>query len=78
MPSHSGLHTIGHLRAGLSELAVARAAAERQITVSPISRFCMAPVPARGLVLGFGGIRPAEIEAGVAVLAEVLERQLRR
>jgi len=38
----------------------------------------MAPVPARGLVLGFGGIRPAELEAGVAVLAEVLERQLRR
>jgi hypothetical protein len=37
----------------------------------------MAPVPARGLVLGFGGIRPAEIEAGVEVLSEVLERQLR-
>ena len=78
VPSHSGLHTIGYLRAGLSELAVAKAAGERQITVSPIGRFCMAPVPARGLVLGFGGIRPAEIEAGVAVLGEVLDRQRRR
>ena len=78
VPSHSGLHTIGHLRTGLSELAVAKAAGERQITVSPISRFCMSPVPVRGLVLGFGGICPAEIEAGVAVLGEVLEQQLRR
>jgi len=57
---------------------VAKAAGERQITVSPIGRFCMAPVPARGLVLGFGGSRPVEIEAGVAVLGEILEQQLRR
>jgi GntR family transcriptional regulator/MocR family aminotransferase len=78
VPSHSGLHTIGRLCAGLSEFAVSKAAAERQITVSPIGRFCMSPIPARGLVLGFGGIRPAEIEAGVAVLGEVLEQQLRR
>ena len=32
----------------------------------------------RGLVPGFGGIRLAEIEAGVAVLGEVLEREPRR
>jgi hypothetical protein len=31
-----------------------------------------------GLVLGFGGIRPVEIEAGVAVLGEILEQQWRR
>jgi GntR family transcriptional regulator / MocR family aminotransferase len=77
VPSPSGLHTIGHLRAGLSELAVAEAAHRRNITVSPIARFSLAKVAARGLVLGFGGIRPSEIEAGVDVLGEVLEAQAR-
>jgi GntR family transcriptional regulator/MocR family aminotransferase len=78
VPSQSGLHTIGHLAAGLSERDVAEAAAKRNITASPIRRFSISPVPVRGLVLGFGGIGPAAIEAGVKVLAEVLEAQARR
>jgi GntR family transcriptional regulator/MocR family aminotransferase len=78
VPSQSGLHTIGHLRHGLSEIAVAEAAQKRSITVSPIGRFALAKVPARGLVLGFGGVRPPEIATGVQVLSEVLEQQARR
>lgn len=78
VPSHGGLHTIGHLPRGLSELGVAKAADERGITTSPISRFSIAPVNVNGLVLGFGGITPAEIDAGVDVLADVLAGQLRR
>ncbi len=78
VPSQSGLHTIGHLRAGLSEVAVSQAAEKKNITASPIARVSLAPVPVRGLVLGFGGIRPAAIDAGVKVLAEVLEQQVRR
>jgi len=74
VPSQSGLHTIGWLRGGRAEQRVAAAAEQRQITVSPIGRFAIAPVDACGLVLGFGGIGPAQIEAGVDVLAEVLER----
>ncbi|MEP6701893.1 MAG: PLP-dependent aminotransferase family protein [Betaproteobacteria bacterium] len=77
VPSQSGLHTIGRLPAGLSEATVAQAAEARLITASPISRFAIAPSPVSGLVLGFGGIRPPEIEAGVDVLAEVLEQQMR-
>ncbi|MCC6193194.1 MAG: PLP-dependent aminotransferase family protein, partial [Burkholderiales bacterium] len=77
VPSHSGLHTIGHLRRGLVETAVADAARARDVTVSPIGRFCLTRMPSRGLVLGFGGVPPADIEAGVRVLGEVLERQAR-
>ena len=77
VPSHSGLHTIGWLRGNLSERRVVAAAEQRQITVSPIERFAIAPIEARGLVLGFGGVTPAQIEAGVKVLAEVLEQQAR-
>lgn len=69
----SGLHTIGRLARDFSEIAVARAAGERNVVVSPIARFSIEPTGDNGLVLGFGGVKPAEIKAGVAVLAEVLD-----
>jgi GntR family transcriptional regulator/MocR family aminotransferase len=72
--SESGLHTIGHLRASMSEIAVARAAAERGIVVSPIARFSMEPTGVTGLVLGFGGVRPPEINSGIAELSKVLSQ----
>jgi len=75
--SSSGLHTVGWLRAGHDEAAVVAAAAQCQVTVSPIARYSIAPRAAgdrQGLVLGFGGVTPAQIEGGVAVLAQVLER----
>jgi GntR family transcriptional regulator / MocR family aminotransferase len=75
VPAHSGLHTVGLLRPSQSESEVAAAAERRAITVSPIARYTIAPSPANGIVLGFGGIPPADIEAGVDVLARVLEEQ---
>lgn len=72
-PTDSGLHTIGRLDRGYSEIAVARAAAERNIVVSPIARFSIESTGDNGLVLGFGGVKPPEIKTGVAVLAEVLD-----
>ena len=68
----SGLHTVGYLPKGVSEAEVARAAAARGIVVAPIARYAIAAVAAKGLVLGFGGIPPPEIRAGVRVLGEVL------
>jgi GntR family transcriptional regulator/MocR family aminotransferase len=73
--SESGLHTIGHLNEEFSEIAVARAALERDIVVSPIARFSIEPVPVKGLVLGFGGVTPAMIKRGVKILGEVLQDQ---
>src|SRR5260221_2436579 len=67
-----GLHTIGFLKRGLNAADVAEAAASRDITVAPISRFCIEPYPREGLVLGYSGIPPAKIKAGVGVLADVL------
>ena len=74
MPANAGLHTIGHLVAPLSASEVADSAAQRDITVAPVERFCIEPVPVNALVLGFSGVPPADIVAGVRVLAEVLER----
>jgi GntR family transcriptional regulator/MocR family aminotransferase len=78
MPTDSGLHTVGYLDPAAAEIDIVHAADERRITVSPIGRFAIVPVGLRGLVLGFGGVRPEEIEAGVDVLVEVLERHSRR
>ncbi|MFN0182880.1 MAG: PLP-dependent aminotransferase family protein [Aquabacterium sp.] len=72
VPSASGLHTIGRLAPGLPERAVVAAAAQRQVTVSAIERFAIAPVAEHGLVLGFGGVTPAQIEHGVQSLEQVL------
>ena len=76
VPTHSGLHTVGYLPAAVSEAAIARDADQRQVTASPIGRFALAPVGINGLVLGFGGVPPKVIEAGVEVLAQVLESRL--
>ena len=76
LPAHSGLHTIGHLLATISEVAVARDADQRQVTASPIGRFALSTVPVNGLVLGFGGVSPALIDAGAEVLAQLLENRL--
>jgi GntR family transcriptional regulator/MocR family aminotransferase len=70
--SESGLHTVGHLPAHMSEIAVARAAAERGIVVSPVARFSIEPTGVTGLVLGFGGVRPPEINSGISELSKVL------
>jgi GntR family transcriptional regulator/MocR family aminotransferase len=73
LPSHGGLHTIALLPASASEVAIARDADQRQVTASPIGRFALAPVAVNGLVLGYGGVSPKLITAGVEVLAQVLE-----
>jgi GntR family transcriptional regulator/MocR family aminotransferase len=72
-----GLHTVGYLDAGTPEREIVRAADERGVTVSSIGRFALEPVGARGLVLGFGCVRPPDIEAGVDTLAAVLEGRMR-
>ncbi len=73
----SGLHTIGILPRWLPEKAVAQALAARHISASAIARFSIERAAVNGLVLGFGGVRPAEIERGVAVLGDVLEELAR-
>jgi GntR family transcriptional regulator / MocR family aminotransferase len=72
-PTPGGLHTIARLIASRAELEISREADARLVTASPIGRFAIAPIDVRGLVLGFGGVTPKQIAAGVEVLAQVLE-----
>ncbi len=73
VPADTGLHTVGLLADGFREDEVSAAADARKITVAPINRFCMEPIATKGLVLGFSGIKPQEIVAGIDTLAQVLE-----
>jgi GntR family transcriptional regulator/MocR family aminotransferase len=73
IPTHTGMHTIGFLRDGLDAVAVTQAAARRGITVAPISRFGLEPVERDGLVLGFSGFTPVQIQAGVLGLRQAID-----
>ena len=70
-PTNTGLHTIGLLKRGLVGSEVSAVAATHGLTVAPISQFCMTPIETEGLVLGFSGVSPKQITAGVATLAQV-------
>ncbi|WP_282605239.1 PLP-dependent aminotransferase family protein [Pelagibius sp. Alg239-R121] len=74
VPTDTGLHTIGLLPKSILEDSAAAAAREQGITVTPIERFSIAPTHGNGLVLGFSGITPPEIVAGVKTLGRVLEK----
>ncbi len=78
VPADSGLHTIGRLAPGISESAATEAAAAREVIVSPLARFSIAPTGDRALVLGFAAVTPREIAEGVSRLAAALEPLVRR
>ncbi|WP_246662949.1 PLP-dependent aminotransferase family protein [Pseudolabrys sp. FHR47] len=70
-PATTGMHTVAYLAPGFNAEAVARRAAERGVTLTPIGRFCIAPNDRQGFALGFSGFSPAQIEAGIATLKDV-------
>jgi len=69
----AGLRTVGWLRHGISAERVARAAAERDVEVVPLSRYGSGRSPRNGLVLGFAAVDGRELRRGVEELAVVLE-----
>ncbi|MCQ4630239.1 PLP-dependent aminotransferase family protein [Shinella sp. CPCC 100929] len=72
-PTETGFHTVGRLAPDFDELAVARRAAERNVLVSPISRFAITPVSQRGLILGFSSAPPRMIASAAETLALTLK-----
>jgi GntR family transcriptional regulator / MocR family aminotransferase len=73
----AGLQTAALLEPGRDAAALARAAAQRQVEVVPLSTYARLPLARDGLQLGFAAVDPQEIRRGVTVLAEVLERRTR-
>jgi GntR family transcriptional regulator / MocR family aminotransferase len=69
----AGLQTVGWLRAGISGVSVARAAAARNVDVIPLSSYTRGRASREGLQLGFAAVDPPEIQRGVNELAMVLK-----
>ena len=69
----AGLQTAGWLCAGVSAEAVARAAAARDVDVTPLGRYSRGPMDREGLQLGFAAVDAEEIRRGVRDLALAIE-----
>ena len=72
-PIEAGLQTPAFLAAGIDDLAAARAAAERGVETTPLSRYARRALRRGGLQLGFAPVEPREIRRGVRELARALE-----
>lgn len=70
----AGLRTVGWLKHGISAERVAKAAAERDVEVVPLSRYGSGRSPRNGLVLGFAAVDARELRRGVDELGRVLRR----
>jgi len=69
----AGLQTAAWLRDGLNGESAAKAAAARNVDVTPLSRYSRGPVAREGLQLGFAAVDAAEIRRGIRELAIALE-----
>lgn len=68
----AGLQTIGWLPPELDAEAVARAAADKNVEVTPLRRYAYGRARGNGIVLGFAAVSVGEIRRGVEKLAEAL------
>ena len=72
----AGLQTMGWLRGRMGAEEAARAAAEKNVEVVPLSRYAFGRAPGNGIVLGFAAVEAKELRRGVQELASVLRADL--
>ncbi|HET8727146.1 MAG TPA: PLP-dependent aminotransferase family protein [Alphaproteobacteria bacterium] len=72
-PSQAGLHLVGRLVDGTSDVAVLDRAPSNRIGPSPLSRYFTGPSTATGLILGYAAWNRSALERGVESLARALE-----
>ena len=72
-PDESGMHLIGYLDDAVDDVALSRAAAERGVVVSPLSRLYIDATPRRGLMLGYAGVAEPTMRRAVATLGRVFD-----
>jgi GntR family transcriptional regulator/MocR family aminotransferase len=71
----AGLQTVGWLCGGIAAESATKAAAKRQVDVTPLSQYTHGRVSQEGLQLGFAATDVKEIRRGVTELAIALEHQ---
>jgi GntR family transcriptional regulator/MocR family aminotransferase len=74
-PAHSGMHLVGWLPSGASDIEVSRAAISRGVIVTPLSQYYLSRSQHRpGVLLGYAAVSRAAMRRGVRELAQVLKR----
>jgi GntR family transcriptional regulator/MocR family aminotransferase len=73
-PPDQGMHLVAYLADGLSDLAVEAAAADVGVIVRAISPLYRRAPARQGLMIGFSGFAPGQMERPAAQLGEVLRR----
>jgi GntR family transcriptional regulator/MocR family aminotransferase len=81
-PAEAGTHVLCRLGSGSNSRlrdarfvqAVAAAAADDDLVVFPLSRYCLSMPDRDALVLGYGGLTPGKIASGVQRLARCIDR----
>jgi GntR family transcriptional regulator/MocR family aminotransferase len=73
--ANAGLHAVLWVRGvpGRSAGALARRAAEAGVGIYPVTPYYLTPPGRAGFILGYGALRTADIRAGIARLARVLD-----
>jgi GntR family transcriptional regulator / MocR family aminotransferase len=66
--AEAGLHLVALLPRGTDDVAVSKNAAQRGVSVIPLSSCCSKPPVRGGLILGYGGTNLHQIHDGVAKL----------
>jgi len=67
----AGLRAAAYLKSGRDDETVSRRCAQAGLDVPPLSRY-YAGKPRSGLLFGYAGIPPAEIEKGMETLGKIL------
>jgi GntR family transcriptional regulator/MocR family aminotransferase len=65
----TGLHTVGWLPLGVDDRQVCAAAFEQGVEAAALSTYHIGPCARGGLLLGYGGVKPGEIDDGMRRLA---------
>jgi GntR family transcriptional regulator / MocR family aminotransferase len=72
----AGMHLLALLPAGVNDVKVSRHAAQRRISVMPLSSCCLEPPARGGLILGYGGVNPHQIYDGIRRLRMSVEKRI--
>ncbi len=70
-PEKAGMHLIATLKNNLRDIEIAKKALENNVTVAPLSFYCLKEKLPDGLILGYSGINQAQIKRGVKKLHAV-------
>jgi GntR family transcriptional regulator / MocR family aminotransferase len=73
-PDEAGMHLVGWLPPGVSDVDAARSAIEHGVEVGRLSNYYIEPQRRGALTLGYSAYEPREIRKGVRRLAEALIR----